>query len=82
MTLGGALGVISAAALALASAVFAVASSMSLGSVDAKERQDAALSALWSLITLALCAAAILSLVGCSTVAKCIVLDNTSNPCR
>lgn len=82
MTLGGALGVLTAGALALASAVFAVASSMSLGSLDAKERKDAALSAFWSLVTLALCAAAILTLTGCSTVAKCVVLDNTSNPCR
>lgn len=67
MTLGGALGVLTAGALALASAIFAVASSMSLGSIDAKERKDAALSAFWSLVTLALCAAAILSLTGCAT---------------
>lgn len=68
MTLGGALGVITAGALALASAVFCVASSMSLGASDPKERQDAALSALWSLVALALCAAAVLALTGCATV--------------
>jgi len=67
MTLGGAVGVITAGALALASAVFCVASSMSLGATDPKERQDAALSALWSLAALALCAAAILTLTGCAS---------------
>lgn len=84
MTLAGALGVISAGALALASAVFCVASSMSLGATDPKERRDATISALWSLITLALCAAAILTLTGCMSLKEmeCLARDNTSRPCN
>lgn len=84
MTLGSALGVISASLLALASGVFCVASSMSLGATDPKERKDAAISALWSLITLALCAAAILTLTGCMSARElaCLARDNTSRPCN
>lgn len=84
MTLSSAVGVITATALALASAVFCVASSMSLGATDPRERKDAAISALWSLITLTLCAAAILTLTGCMSLKEmeCLARDNTSRPCN
>lgn len=75
-------GILFASVVALFSALFGVASTMSLGSSDPRERRDATVSAFWSMLTLALCAAVIVSLAGCSTVAKCVVLDNTSNPCR
>lgn len=82
MTLVSAIGVISAAAFALLAALFLVASSMSLGSSDPRERKDATISAFWSLVMVALCCAAILSLTGCSTVVKCLALDNTARPCN
>lgn len=82
MTLTSAIGVISAAAFGLLASLFLVASSMSLGSSDARERKDATISAFWSLVMVALCCAAILSLTGCSTVAKCILRDGTSRPCN
>ncbi len=82
MTLTSALGVISAAAFGLLASLFLVASSMSLGSSDPRERKDATFSAFWSLVMVACCAAAILTLTGCSTVAKCIVRDSTSRPCN
>lgn len=76
------IGVLVASAVAIFSALFGVASAMSLGTSDPRERHDATVSAFWSFVTIALCAAAIVSLTGCSTVAKCIVRDNTSRPCN
>lgn len=47
--------------------VFGVASTMSLNSSDPIERRDATLSAFWSLVIIGLCAAAIVSLTGCTS---------------
>lgn len=84
MTITSAIGVVAAGTFALISALFCVASSMSLGSSDPKERKDATVSAFWSLVMLALCAAAILSLTGCMSAKElaCLARDNTSNPCN
>lgn len=84
MTLISALSVSAAAAFGLLAALFLVASSMSLGSSDAGERKDATVSAFWSLVMVALCCAAILSLTGCATLqyAECIARDNTARPCQ
>ncbi len=84
MTLASAVGVISAAVFGLASSLFLVASSMALGSSDDGERKDATIAAFWSLVMVALCAAAILTLTGCSTLkyAECIARDNTVHPCQ
>jgi hypothetical protein len=84
MTLASAVGVISAAVFGLASALFLVASSMSLGSSDAAERKDATIAAFWSLVTVALCCAAILTLTGCMSAKElaCLARDNTRNPCN
>jgi Na+/proline symporter len=84
MTLTSALGVIGAGVFGLAAALFLVASSMSLGSSDAAERKDATVSAFWSLVMVALCCAAILTLTGCATLkyAECIARDNTARPCQ
>lgn len=78
------IGVLVAAVVGLFSALFGVASAMSLGTSDPRERRDAAVSAFWSFVTLALCAAAILTLSGCATLkeAECLARDNTSNPCN
>jgi predicted permease len=82
MTLTSAVGVIGAAIFGLTAFLFLVASGMSLGSSDDRERKDATISAFWSLVMVALCCAAILSLTGCSTVAKCVLRDATSRPCN
>lgn len=82
MTLASAVGVVSIGFFALGAAIFLIASTMSLGSSDPKERKDATISAFWSLVMVALCAVAILSLSGCATVAKCVLRDNTSRPCN
>lgn len=84
MTLASAVGVISAAIFGLASALFLVASSMALGSSDAAERKDATISAFWSLVMVALCCAAILTLTGCMSAKElaCLARDNTSRPCN
>ena len=75
-------GILFASVIALFSALFGVASTLSLGSSDPKERRDATISAFWSVVLIGLCAAAILSLTGCSTVVKCIARDATSRPCN
>jgi len=76
------LGVMSATIMILLAALFGIASTLSLGSSDPKERRDATISAFWSVVLIGLCAAAILSLTGCSTVVKCIARDATSRPCN
>lgn len=76
------LGVMSATIMILLAALFGIASTLSLGSSDPRERKDATISAFWSVVLIGLCAAAILSLTGCSTVTKCIVRDATSRPCN
>lgn len=77
-------GILFASVIALFSALFGVASTMSLGTSDPGERHDAAVSAFWSMLTLALCAAAIVSLSGCMSAKElaCLARDNTSNPCN
>lgn len=84
MAVVNALGVVLSTAFAVMAIIFGVASSMSLGASDPKERKDATISAFWSLVMFAFCAAAILSLTGCSTLhyAECIARDNTSRPCN
>lgn len=82
MTAAKILGVLVASLIAVCSAMFGVASAMSLGTSDERERRDAAVSSFWSFVTLALCAAAILTLTGCATVVECIARDATSRPCN
>lgn len=84
MTALKATGMALAVIVCLISALFGIASSLSLGSSDVSERKDATISAFWSFVTLALCAAAIVSLSGCSTLkyAECIARDNTVHPCQ
>lgn len=78
------LGALLASLIAVFSALFGVASAMSLGTSDPRERRDAAVSAFWSFVTLALCAAAIVTLTGCMSARElsCLARDNTSNPCN
>ena len=77
-------GILIASFIALFAALFGVASTMSLGTSDPGERRDATVSAFWSMLTLALCAAAIVSLSGCMSAKElaCLARDNTSNPCN
>lgn len=70
-----------ASVIALFSALFGVASAMSIGTNDPRERRDATVSAFWSLLTLALCAAAIVTLAGCQT-AKTIIDTCQDGLCR
>jgi hypothetical protein len=76
--------ILAAAVIATFAALFGVASTMSLGTSDPQERRDATVSAFWSMLTLALCAAAIVSLSGCMSAKElaCLARDNTSNPCN
>lgn len=78
------IGVLVASIIAIFSALFGVASAMSLGTSDDRERRDATISAFWSFVTLALCAAAILTLTGCASIkeVECLARDNTSRPCN
>jgi multisubunit Na+/H+ antiporter MnhB subunit len=78
------LGVLIASVIGLFAALFGVASAMSLGTEDDRERREAASAALWSFVTLALCAAAILTLAGCATFkeVECLARDNTARPCN
>lgn len=73
-----------ASMVALFSALFGVASTMSIGTSDPQERRDATVSAFWSLLTLALCAAVIVTLTGCMSAKEleCLARDNTSRPCN
>lgn len=74
-------GILVASIVALFSALFGVASAMSIGASDPRERRDATVSAFWSFVTLALCAAAIVSLAGCQT-ARTIVDTCRDGLCR
>lgn len=78
------IGALVAGIIAIFSALFGVASAMSLGTSDDRERRDATISAFWSFVTLALCAAAILTLTGCASIkeVECLARDNTSRPCN
>lgn len=78
------LGVLSACIIILLATLFGVASTLSLSSPDPRERKDATLSAFWSVVTIGLCAAAIISLSGCMSAKElaCLARDNTSRPCN
>lgn len=71
-----------AGVIAVCAAILGLASGIARGTTDPVERKDATITAFWSLIVFALCAGAIVSLSGCSTVVKCIARDSTSNPCN
>lgn len=81
MALINAAAVILATIFAVLAVVFGIASSMSLGATDPKERKDATISAFWSLFMFAACAAAILSLTGCQA-AKTIIDTCRDGLCR
>lgn len=78
------IGVVSATIVILLAALFGIASTLSLGSSDPRERRDATVSAFWSVVMIGLCAAAIISLTGCMSAKElaCLARDNTSNPCN
>lgn len=75
---------LAAGIIALTAVLLGVASAVARRSDDASERRDASITGLWSLVVFALCAAAILTLTGCSTLkyAECVARDNTSRPCN
>lgn len=75
------IGILFASVIALFSALFGVASTMSLGTSDPRERRDATVSAFWSMLTLALCAAVIVTLAGCQS-AKTIIDTCRDGLCR
>jgi hypothetical protein len=72
--------------VAISASLIGVASVVARQTDDAAERKDATVMAFWSLIVFALCAAAILSLSGCSRneiqYLGCLARDNTSRPCN
>lgn len=78
------IGVLIASIIGVFAALFGVASAMSLGTSYERERRDAAIAAFWSFATLALCAAAILTLAGCAEMkyVECVARDNTARPCN
>jgi hypothetical protein len=60
-----AIGIISAAAVAMLASLFVIASGLAANTLDPVERRMAAETVLGGLITIAVCAAIILSLSGC-----------------
>ena len=72
--------------LAIFAALLGIASQSARDTEDPRERRDATVTAFWSLVVFALCAAAILTLSGCSRneiqYLGCLARDNTSNPCN
>lgn len=78
------LGILFATISILLAVLFGIASTLSLGSPDPAERRDATISAFWSMATIGLCAALIVSLSGCMSAKElaCLARDNTSNPCN
>ncbi len=73
-----------AGVLAICAGLIGVASGVARDTRDPVDRKDATITAFWSLIIFALCAAAILSLSGCMSAKElaCLARDNTSNPCN
>lgn len=65
VTLIKAIAALIAGFVAILAALFGVASAMAWGSDDPVERKQATFTAFWSLVTFALCAAAIITLSGC-----------------
>ena len=75
------LGVIAAVIMILLATLFGVASTLSLNSPDAAERKDATISAFWSVVTIGVCAALLVSLTGCQA-AKTLVDTCRDGLCR
>lgn len=79
-----ALAALVATTIGVFAALFVVASGVARNTTDPVERSYATKSAVWGGLVLVLCAGAVLTLTGCSTLqyAECLARDNTSRPCQ